>query len=72
MRGLSESAGSWKIICALRRMSSSCLRLAPTDLRPLTRMLPRVGADKADNGVGERGFPHPDSPTRPSVSPAWR
>src|SRR3989449_2338149 len=70
IRGLSELYGSWKTTCTLRRWSRSAVPVSSARLRPSNSMAPAVGASAASTSFEVVVLPHPDSPTRPSVSPA--
>ncbi len=73
--GLSELIGSWKIIAISRpRIFRSCASLSskrfwpPKIARPLVTRPARERIPRSASEVTL--FPHPDSPTIPSVSPA--
>ncbi len=69
-RGFSDEYGSWKIIWISARIGFSSLRLAWPISRPAYLMLPSVGSSSRDASRPAVDLPQPDSPTRPSVSPA--
>ena len=71
MRGLSEENGSWKTICISRRYGPQ-LRLAQMrDVAAAERDRCRPSARSAAAPCAPTvDLPQPDSPTRPSVSPA--
>src|SRR5262249_43606162 len=70
MPGLSELYVSWTPPGPFRRSPGRAgPRRCPT-LRPSTSMVPDVGASAASTSFDVVVLPHPDSPTRPSVSPA--
>ena len=71
-RGLRAEIGSWKIICRTglvrrRVSSSSVVNSVPSRLTE-----PEVGRGTCIMALPVVDFPHPDSPTRPSVSPSTR
>ena len=70
-RGSSDANGSWKIIAISRRI----LRIGPLPIRnksrPLKKTSPDVGSTRRRMDRPRVDLPHPDSPTRPNVSP-WR
>ena len=71
MRGSSDAYGSWKTICSSRRR----LRISPwADLgelgAPCTGSIPTSARSAAARSARTVVLPEPDSPTRPSVSPA--
>ena len=69
-RGFSEEKGSWKIICKRREYHVSLRPDTPgnTD-SPSKRISPPVGGRSRTAMRASVDLPHPDSPTRPSVSP---
>ena len=80
IRGFSEAYGSWKIICIFGRSGRSAERERPDTSTPSSRIDPDVDftrpiavlleALESTTEVAPRVlFPHPDSPTRPTVSP---
>ena len=71
MRGLSDAYGSWKTICISLRTSRICRRAKPVMSRPLKMILPAVGSVSLISVRESVVLPQPDSPTSPSVSPAW-
>ena len=68
MRGLSESAGSWKIIWMLRRNGLSSRRESGARSVPSKRTR-RRGLEQAHDRFASVDLPQPDSPTSASVSP---
>ena len=71
MRGLSEANGSWKMICMSRQ--SDLQRAAIERGRrsvPSNQTSPAVGSISRRMQRPVVDLPQPDSPTRPSVSPA--
>ena len=71
MRGLSEANGSWKMICMSRRSARSSSLVERGDvLRRRTSTSPEVGSISRRMQRPVVDLPQPDSPTRPSVSPA--
>jgi hypothetical protein len=71
VRGSSEPNGSWKTICIRRRC---CFRAGPSSRvmsTPPSVIDPDVGSMRRSMSRPTVVFPHPDSPTRPSVSPPW-
>src|SRR5450759_2291991 len=68
-RGSRDPNGSWKIIAMSRRIR----RIAAGPMRsmscPLNRTSPEVGSISRRIERPSVDFPHPDSPTRPRVSP---
>src|SRR3954452_10647939 len=69
LRGFSDEYGSWKIICASRRNSISCLGLMSAISSPSNLIEPPVGSSSRSSRRPVVDLPQPDSPTRPSVSP---
>src|SRR3990167_2131760 len=66
--GLSELNGSWKIICILRlSLRISSFFRSNTD-SPLNEKVPPVGSSSLSRTLPVVVFPHPLSPTSPSVS----
>jgi len=69
IRGLREEYGSWKTICISRRV----FRSASPDRRvislPSNRIAPASGSSRRIARRARVVFPHPDSPTSPSVLP---
>ena len=69
-RGSNDEYGSWKIICAFRRMRPE---LAPRRLRDVAAVeahLAAVGPEQAEHADAPSvDLPDPDSPTSPRVSP---
>ena len=76
--GFSAVMGSWKIIAiSLPRMRANSSSGRPARSRPPNSMLPLTtlpGGDgiRPSNASPVTVLPHPDSPTRPSVSPGAR
>jgi hypothetical protein len=70
MRGFSDAYGSWKTICSSRRTSRIRRREKPVMSWPLKMILPSVGTSSLMTVRPSVVLPQPDSPTRPSVSPA--
>jgi len=69
IRGLREEYGSWKTICIWRRFprsSSPSIRVMSSPVEPDRS---GIGVQKPDRQAARVVFPHPDSPTRPSVFP---
>ena len=69
MRGLSELYGSWKITCIFRRIGRSAVSVRPVSVRPSKMISPAVGCSSCRTQRPSVVFPHPDSPTSPSVCP---
>ena len=69
-RGFSDEIGSWKIICTCVRSVRRSLRLSAVSSVSPKRMRPDVGLSTCTMARPVVDFPQPDSPTRPSVSPA--
>lgn len=70
IRGLSDAKGSWKMICMSRQAArNAALSMAVTS-RSSNQTWPLVGSIKRRMHRPVVDFPHPDSPTTPSVSPA--
>ena len=72
MRGLSEAYGSWKMICMSRASARSSSLLARVTSLPSNQTSPEVGSIRRRMQRPVVLLPQPDSPTRPSVSPATR
>ena len=70
MRGFSAPNGSWKMICMARRWSRSALPSRSLMSLPSNRMAPLLGSISRISSRPSVDLPQPDSPTRPSVSPA--
>ena len=70
MRGFSDANGSWKTICSLRRMARSSRRPSARRSWPSKRISPASGSIRRSARRARVDLPQPDSPTRPSVSPA--
>ena len=71
LRGLSEAYGSWKTICISRRSGRSARRVEPRDVAPVEHArCPTVSSCRRTRQRPSVDLPQPDSPTRPSVSPA--
>ena len=71
-RALSDSTGSWKIICRFRRWALSCFVDRGARSTPSKRIVPAVGRFSRTMLLPSVDLPQPDSPTRPMVSPARR
>jgi hypothetical protein len=69
IRGFSDAYGSWNTIWMSRRIGRICLRLRLVMSRPSKTILPAVGSSSFMMVRPSVVFPHPDSPTTPSVSP---
>ena len=70
--GFSEEIGSWKIICTcVRSVRRSPRPSAVSSVSP-KRILPDVARSTCTTARPVVVFPHPDSPTSPSVSPGRR
>ena len=69
-RGFNEEKGSWKTICNRREYHVSSRPGTPgsTD-SPSKRISPPVGGRSRTAMRANVDLPHPDSPTKPSVSP---
>ena len=68
MRGFSDAYGSWNTICMRRRMARSSRPATDSMARPSKRIVPDVGSRRRSTRRPVVDLPHPDSPTRPSVS----
>ncbi len=66
-RGLSEAYGSWKMIWTSRRNALSSAELNLRTSRPSNMTEPPVGSIRRMMARPVVDFPHPDSPTSPSV-----
>jgi hypothetical protein len=66
---LSDACGSWKTICISRRIGDIWLRPAFVMSVPRKRIEPAVTLISRTSVRISVVFPHPDSPTIPSVSP---
>ena len=71
MRGLSEEYGSWKTICMRRRKRRSTEPFSSVSSVPSSFTDPPVGRTSWRMPRPVVDLPHPDSPTRPSVSPRF-
>ena len=69
IRGSSEPTESWKTICMCRRISFIALAESPTRSTPSKVISPSVGSSRRRIVRPSVDLPHPDSPTRPTVSP---
>src|SRR5256885_657792 len=69
-RGSSDAYGSWKIIAISRRKPRRCSPRMCVMSSPLNVTLPSVGSSSRITVRPRVDLPHPDSPTRPTVSPA--
>src|SRR5665648_273097 len=70
MRGLRDAYGSWKMNCTSRRYDCSDFPRKRSTSVPSNVIDPRVGSRRRMRHRPVVDLPHPDSPTRPSVSPA--
>ena len=70
-RGFSEEIGSWKIICTCVRSARRSPRLRLVSSVSPKPIVPDVAFSTWTIARPVVDLPHPDSPTRPSVSP-WR
>ncbi len=70
-RGLSEDAGSWNTMPTRLRRSRSRLPRAVRRSAPSTATLPCTTGTSPASARPMVDFPEPDSPTSPSVRPAW-
>ncbi len=70
MRGLSDAYGSWNTICMRLRTSRFERDATCFSVSPPRRTSPDVGVIRSSSSRPRVDFPHPDSPTMPSVSPA--
>jgi hypothetical protein len=73
-RGFSDENGSWKMICTSRRNGRIWRRFRCVMSAPWKVILPSVGSSRRVTSRPVVDLPQPDSPTRPSVSPAisWK
>ena len=69
VRGSRLAYGSWKTICIRRRYCLSSLPLIRVMSRPSKMIEPAVGSMRRRMSRPTVVLPHPDSPTRPTVSP---
>jgi hypothetical protein len=69
-RGLSEAYGSWNTICTRRRQGLSAFSESGAMSVPSNTMRPAAGFTRRSSVRDSVDFPQPDSPTRPTVSPA--
>ncbi len=67
--GLSEDSGSWKIICILNLILRSSSLFNANRSTPSNNTFPPVGFINLKINLLTVVFPHPLSPTSPSVSP---
>ncbi len=70
-RGLSESVGSWNTIWMRLRiddLANSFAGMAPIS-SPSNVTMPDVGSSRRITIIEVVDLPHPDSPTRPTLSP---
>ena len=70
MRGLSDAYGSWNTICMRRRSGRIAAAVASAISCPAKRIDPAVGSWMRTMRRAKVDLPQPDSPTRPTVSPA--
>src|SRR5262249_17567388 len=70
IRGFSDAYGSWKMICISFRSARSERLSSVVTLRPWKVTSPEVGSINLKMERPVVDLPQPDSPTRPSVSPA--
>src|SRR5437870_4329868 len=70
IRGLSELNGSWNTTCTARRYVINSRPSRPAMSRPANAIAPAVGVSCSRISLEVVVLPHPDSPMRPSVSPA--
>ena len=68
-RGLSDEMGSWKIICICGRSRRSSSPPMSVSSDPSKLTVPPVGRLICMTALPVVDLPHPDSPTRPRVSP---
>ena len=68
MRGFSDAYGSWNTICSRRRSARSSPPESFWISRPSKRITPDVGSSRRSTSRPVVDLPHPDSPTRPTVS----
>src|SRR5579862_7883372 len=69
MRGLREPYGSWKMICASRRLRRNAPPLSACRFSPSNHTSPLLGSSSRNISRPSVDFPQPDSPTMPRVSP---
>jgi len=69
-RGLSDAYGSWNTICISRRIGRRSRRERCEMSRPSNSIFPSVSSCRRTMQRPSVDLPQPDSPTRPSVSPA--
>src|SRR6266550_5722620 len=69
IRGSSDANGSWKIICIFRRTRRSAAPRSLVISCPSKLIVPPVTGSKPVTSRASVDLPHPDSPTRPRVSP---
>ena len=69
IRGLREEYGSWKTICIWRRVVRSASPSMRVMSFPSNRIDPESGSSSRIARRASVVFPHPDSPTSPSVFP---
>ena len=69
LRGFSDANGSWKIICISRRSARSSPPCAWVMSWPSNSIVPSVASYRRITTRASVDFPHPVSPTSPSVSP---
>ena len=70
MRGSREAIGSWNTTCRSRRIVNFSLRPSFEVSLPNTSIEPPLGAARFSTSSSVVDLPHPDSPTRPKVSPS--
>src|SRR3546814_2091069 len=70
MRGSSEAKGSWKIIWMASAVSLAATRPSRHTGLPSKARLPSVGGRMPATMRPKVDLPQPDSPTRPTTSPA--
>src|SRR5262245_23610771 len=70
MRGFREAYGSWKMICMSRRRARSDRLSSVVTFLFSNQTSPDVGSMRRRMQRPVVDLPHPDSPTRPRVSPA--
>ena len=68
-RGLSDANGSWNTICIRRRIGCISESESVVMSCPSKMILPDVGRYSLNMARPTVDLPHPDSPTRPRVSP---
>ena len=68
--GLSDPWGSWNTICMCLRYGRMAREPSEVMSAPRKRTLPAVGRNSRTAQRASVVFPHPDSPTSPSVSPS--